>query len=219
VRGGVAVGSRLGGVPPAWNAPYPAPEHLLPTLLQIGSPSISADGRVLVFSARQPNGYRVMSVDPATSDPHLVTTVESPEFVRVILSGDGHTIVYGGAKNVGYRMSLAGGQPETICTACGWPTHLHRGGTDALFESPEEAERPMIGSGGAVRPLIGGKDRANRMQFGGRFSPDGRFVALCAGARNSSAREIFVVPNTRGGAVLDDQWVPISEGQTTDREP
>ena len=216
----LSIESRLRRVPLSSSGPHVTAEHLLPNLSQIGSPSISADGRLLVFSARQPNGYRVIAVDPATADQTPVTTVESPDFVRVILSGDGKSIVYTGAEKVNYRLSLGSGLPEAICDGCSWPTHLNYDGTEALFESKQEDERLLIWSaGGKVRPLIGGSDKANRMQFAGRFSPDGKWVALCAGARESSAREIFIVPNTHGGAVLDEQWVPISEGQTTDREP
>ena len=141
------------------------------------------------------------------------------EFVRVIVSGDGRSIVYNAAGYVNFRKSLSTGQTDQICSECGWPTHMNFDGTEALFESADEAERLLIWSGGKVRPLIAGPDRPTRMEFGGRFSPNGKWVALCAGARNTVAREIFVVPNARGAAVTDDQWVPISEGQTGEREP
>jgi hypothetical protein len=64
-------------------------EPLLPQLSQVGSPSASADGKLIVYSARQSNGYRVVTVDAAKSEQHSVTTVQSSEFVRVVLSGDG----------------------------------------------------------------------------------------------------------------------------------
>ena len=217
--------TRLRRVPLVSSSPHAAAEPLLPNLAQIGGSSISADGRLLVFSARQPTGYRVISVDPATATQDVVATVDSSDFVRAVVSGDGKTIVYGGTtivdggtRKTGYRMRLRG-LPEQICTGCGWPTHLNYDGTQALFESGESDERLMLWSGGTVRPLIGGADPANRMQFSGRFSPDGRWVALCLGARESSERRIFVVPNGGGRALKDQEWVPVSEDQATDREP
>jgi Tol biopolymer transport system component len=203
----------------AAGTPHAPPARLLPSVSQIGSPSVSADGRVLVFSTRQPNGYRVMSVDMATADQHLVTTVESSDFLRVVISGDGKTVVYGASNHAGTRMTLDRGVPETICAKCGWPTHVSFDGSQALFESAGEEERLLLWSGGVLRPLISRAEAKNRMQFGGRFSPDLRWVALCAGTRDIAKREIVVVPNAPERALSDEEWIPISEGQTSDREP
>jgi eukaryotic-like serine/threonine-protein kinase len=198
-----------------------APERLLPTLSQIGSPSISADGRLLVFSARQPDGYRIVSVDTATSEQRTVTTVESSEFVRTIVSGDGTHIVYSanGANRVGYRMAIRRGVPEPICERCGWPTHVNVNGTEAIFESAGSDERLLLWSGGKTRPLLAEPDAENRMQFGGRFSPDGRWIAFCAGSRTSPDRQIIVVPNAPDRALRPDEWIAISDRSTSDREP
>jgi Tol biopolymer transport system component len=57
------------------------------------------------------------------------------------------------------------------------------------------------------------------MQFAGRFSPDKRLVAFCAGAREGTAREIIVVPNAPGRKLADDEWISISGGEASDREP
>jgi Tol biopolymer transport system component len=196
-----------------------SPQPLLPNISQIASPSLSADGRLLVFSGRQQNGYRVVAIDTATAGEHLVTTVESPEFVRVIVSGDGKSVVYGGGGHVGYRMPINQGPPESICSNCGWPTHVNYDGSEALFESITADERLLIWSGGSLRPLIGSADPKNRMQYAGRFSPDKRWVAFCAVTRDSGAREIVIVPNAPHRTLREDEWISISEGQTSDREP
>jgi len=193
---------------------------LLPTLSQIASPSISADGRLLVFTAPQPGGYRVIAVDTTTANQEQVTTVESPTFVRVLLSGDGKSIVYSGAGKVGYHMSLPGGSAEQICTNCSSPTHVSYDGTEAIFESPGPDERLLFWSHGSVRPLIAGTTRTER-QFSGRFSPNGKWVAM--GLRNSDTdsqiRKVFVVPNARGGEIKPEDWVNLSDDNTMDREP
>ncbi len=196
------------------------PEPLLPNLTQVGSPSASADGRLLVYSARQPNGYRVVAVNTATAGERSVTTVESPDFVRVLVSGNGKYVVYGGGVNKkGFRTSIDQGTPESICSKCGWPTHVNFDGSAALFESSGSDERLLMWSAGAFRPLVASPDPENRMQYAGRFSPNGRWVAFCAGARDGNAREIVVVPNAPDRKLRDDEWISISEGQTSDREP
>jgi hypothetical protein len=92
-------------------------------------------------------------------------------------------------------------------------------GSAALFESAGEDERLILWSLSGVRPLIGSPDPRQRKQYAGRFSPDGRWVAFCAAARDGDAREIIVVPNAPDRRLRDDEWISISTGQTTDREP
>jgi Tol biopolymer transport system component len=195
------------------------PEPLLPAISQVGSPSASADGRLLVYSARQFNGYRVVAVDTATAQLRPVTAVESNEFVRVVLSGDGKYIVYSGAGQTGSYMSVNTEDSVQICANCGWPTHVNADGSAALFESAGEDERLILWSRSGLRPLIDNPDPRKRKQFAGRFSPDGRWVAFCAGARDGDAREIIVVPNAPDRKLRDDEWISISEDETTDREP
>jgi hypothetical protein len=185
---------------------------------QVGSPSISSNGRILIFSARQANGYRLVSVDTVTGEQATVTQVESPGFVRTVISGDGKSLIYG-ANRKGYRMAVQDGVPEPICVECGWPTHLNGDGTEALFESVGSEERLLLWSHGTVRPLIAGTDPEERKQFGGRFSPDGRWVVFCAGARNSPARQIVVVPRAPGRTLRADEWITISDRSDSDREP
>jgi len=204
--------------------PHALPAPLLPHLTQVGSPSASADGRLLVYTQREPNGYRVVAVDMATAGEQSVTTVESPDFARVLVSGDGKYVVYGGGPtHNGYRMSINQGPPELICAGCGWPTHINYDGTAAIFESVSSdlpaSERLVLWSGGATRPLIASPDPKNRMQYAGRFSPNRKWVAFCAGARDGNAREIVVIPNAPDRKLRDEEWISISEGQTSDREP
>jgi Tol biopolymer transport system component len=194
------------------------PQPLLPGVSWVGSPSASADGRRIVYAARQPNGYRVVASDMATPDEKLETAVESPVFVRVVVSGDGKVIVYSDPNHVGFRMRLNQGTPEQICSSCDWPTHVNFDGSAALFDSSNE-ERLIRWSNGGIKPLIGGPDPKHRKQYGGRFSPNGRWVAFCAGAFDGDAREILVVPNAPDRDLREDEWISISEGETSDREP
>jgi len=195
------------------------PEPLLPGVSQIGSPSASIDGRRVVYSAPQPNGYRVVSVDMATTDERSVTTVESHDFVRVLLSGDGKVVVYSGPEHVGYRMRIDQGQPEAICVSCGWPTHVNLDGSAALFESYKDRERLIVWSKGTTKPLIANPDPKNRRQYAGVFSPNGHWVAFCASAPDGNGREIFIVPNAPDRQLRDDEWISISDGETSDRQP
>ncbi|HEX6463378.1 MAG TPA: protein kinase, partial [Vicinamibacterales bacterium] len=219
----VSVDFQLWRLPLTSRTKNPVAEPLLPNLSLIGSPSASEDGKLLVYTERKPTGYRIVATDTATEEGHSVTTVDSPEFERVIVSGDGKYVVYGGRSHMGSRMSVDQGTTEWICSKCGSPTHINHDGSQALFESPPggpmQDERLMIWTRGVWRPLVASADPKNRMQFAGRFSPDSRWVAFCAGSRDTGAREIIVIPNAPERRLRDDDWISISEGQTSDREP
>ena len=116
-------------------------------------------------------------------------------------------------------MNINQGTPEQICANCGWPTHVNFDGSEALFESAEADERLLIWTHGSLKPLIGSPDPKNRKQFSGRFSPDNRWVVFCAGGRDTGAREIVVVPNAPGRKLADEEWISISDGGDSDREP
>jgi Tol biopolymer transport system component len=205
------------------------PEPLLTGISQVGSPSVSADEHVLVYSARQPNGYRVVAVDPATNDTRPVTPAESSAFVRALVSGDGKVVIYGGAGHVDYRIKVNQGTPEPICDGCGTPTSVNADGSAALFESlgrpsadggatPDEHLIEWVAGKGSSR-FLASADPKNRMQYGGRFSPNNKWVAFCAGARDGDRREIVVVPNAPGRTLRDDEWISISTTVSKDREP
>ncbi len=96
---------------------------------------------------------------------------------------------------------------------------MNSDGTAAIFEAAGDDERLLVWSNGSVQPLIRSADPKDRIQSAGRFSPDGHWVAFCAGARDGKAHEIIVVPNAPGRKLREDEWISISEGQTSDREP
>jgi serine/threonine protein kinase len=197
------------------------PQPLLAGHSQIGSPSASADGSLLVYSQRQPNGYRVVSVNMSTTNEQAVTTtVESTDFVRVLLSGDGKVVVYSGPRHVGYRMQLNQGSAEPICQKCGIPTHVNYDGSAALFESSEGEERLILWSYGVdQKPLTANPDPKNRRQYAGHFSPNGRWVALGLTTPVGGAREVVIIPNAPDRKLREDEWVSINDGGTSDREP
>jgi dipeptidyl aminopeptidase/acylaminoacyl peptidase len=219
---------QLRRVPLRENGAAGPPEPVLPGISQVGSPSVSADGHVLVYSARQPNGYRVVAIDPTTTAAPAATPVESSLFVRALVSGDGKMVVYGGrgSGHVGYRIKVNQGTPELICETdaerpgCGSPTSVNADGSAALFESlgPDEHLIEWVAGKGTSR-FLASADPKKRMQYGGRFSPNNKWVAFCAGARNGDRREIVVVPNAPGRTLRDDEWVSISDTVSVDREP
>jgi Tol biopolymer transport system component len=194
------------------------PEPLLANLTQVGSPSISDDGSRLVVSARQADGYRVLTIDTKTGRQETIVAIKGRRFSRALISGDGRQVVYR-MGTAGYLVAAGGGTTQQICDRCGSPTDVDTTGRQVLFESLGPEERLLLWSNGRVQPLIGSPDPRARRQFAARFSPDGRWIVYEAVNPDSSGHDIVVVPNAPDRGLRPEEWITLSEAPALDREP
>jgi Tol biopolymer transport system component/predicted Ser/Thr protein kinase len=185
-----------------------------------GAPSLSADGRTLVFSARQPSGEttRLANLGLQTNDTASLVRNTSGGF-HSVLSGDGSTLAWlSGA--TGYAMAVQGGEPRQMCRPCGPPTHLTFDGRSALFEAGDiSSELVLVVRGQKPRTLFHTRDGVPWLQSSGRFSPDGRWVAFSGWHDGSTAKQILIVPVTAGGLVTAGQIVEITNDEAVNGEP
>jgi len=185
----------------------------------ISSPSVSADGMRLVFASRWSGGQFIRMKDLKSGALSVIGSVKNRRVARPVLSGDGKTMAYceGAA---GYVRNVPNGVPERICQSCGPPTHLSFDGRDVLFESPQSPERILISSDRKPpRPLLQLAAAQPWMEFGARFSPDGRWVVFAGSPAVSPARHIWIAPVRKEGPVREDELVPLTDGPSSDKEP
>jgi len=184
-------------------------------------PSVSADGKRVVFRSRRSGNFDVWLKDIESGKETALTATPDNEF-SPHLNQDGSKVVYGETGGM-YVLTIGSGgvpgAPDKICDNCGtvydWSPDSRKilsvvgrpGETRylRLFDLPT-AEWTVL----AQHP----KD----LLAGARLSPDGQwasFVETTAPTR----RRIFVVPATAKTAVPPNQWIPITDGQRLDREP
>jgi len=195
-------------------------QRLIQGLTGIGSPSVSADGGKMTFSANQPGGQSLRFVDLGLQPPavpavvHLSLAVDHP-----VMSGDGSTLAWATGRD-GYIMPSHGGTPKKICSACGPPTHLSFDGNAALFEGGGTSEDLILWvRGQKSRPLFSSTDNRPWMQNSGRFSPDRRWVAFSGWHDGSDARQILIVPVTPDGVVPTGQILELTNDEFVNKEP
>jgi len=198
------------------------PQPFVSGFAGMASSSLSRDGSRLVFSSRQQNVVGRQSIrmkDLKADRQSPVANVPSRHFVRPIISGDGQTVVYW-ADTTGYVIPASGGTAQVICGHCGPPTHISSDGRAALFEAATAPEQILYATAGSPpKPLIALDAPRFTMEFGARFSPDGRWIAFSAGNPSSTARRIFIAPFHPDRLVTPDELIPVTEGNFGDIEP
>jgi len=183
------------------------------------APSITTDGHQLLYGSRQQGVYSINLLDLFTGKQRTLFKLQTLRPVRPVISGNGEYIAFTDAPK-GVVMAVRDGVPEQICERCGPPTHLSFDGRRVIFESADVPEQLVVSvNRQAPRPLLSGVAGASEVsQFGGRFSPDQRWVAFHGRRRNSSKYQIFVAPvpdeNRQTGAAV----TALTDG-AYDREP
>jgi eukaryotic-like serine/threonine-protein kinase len=205
----------------AQNHAASAPEPFVTGYSRAASPSISADGSQLVFCSRQQGRgrYCVRLIDLKSKHASVVANIDPPHSPYPTVSGDGKTIAYWRNK-AGYLIPAAGGTPRKVCDLCGAPTHVSFDGRLALFDAANDPEQIQLCSVGAPpKPLIELSPPRFTMQSGGRFSPDGRWIAFWARNPQDPTRRIFIAPFHPEKLVTQAELIPVTEGESADEEP
>ena len=185
----------------------------------LASPSISADGKRLVFASRRPVGQFIRMKDLQSGALTVLATVHGRLVARPVLSGDGQTMAFCDG-SVGFVMRIPNSVPQRICDSCGPPTHLSFDGRDVLFEDVKNPDRILISSDRQPpRPLIQIAGGHPWEEGAGRFSPDGRWVVFAGSTLGSPVRHIWIAPVRKEGSVREDELIPITDGPSADKEP
>jgi serine/threonine protein kinase len=204
------------------NRPVGPPEAFVTGYSRAISPSLSVDGSRLVVCTRQQvqaGRYSVLLIDLKAGHDSVVANTEPPNSPNPTISGDGKTVAYSQNK-VGYLIPAGGGTPQKVCDRCGPPTHVNFDGRLALFDAVNDPEQIQLCSvGAAPKPLVELNPPRFTMQSGGRFSPDGRWIAFWARNPRDSARQIFIAPFHPGKLVTHAELIPVTDGESADVEP
>jgi Tol biopolymer transport system component len=196
------------------------PESLISGLTDISAPSLSANGRTLVFSAREPGGETVRLAELGTQTQDVPSVISNAHgAVRPVLSGDGNVIAWL-SESTGYLMALQGGEPQQVCHPCGPPTHLTFDGAAGLFEGAGTSEELLlVVRGQKPRTLFHTPAGPPWMQSSGHFSPNRRWVAFSGWHDGLTPRQILIVPLTADGLVPAGEMVEVTNDESVNREP
>jgi eukaryotic-like serine/threonine-protein kinase len=186
-------------------------------------PSVSDDGRNLVFISRRTGAANVWIRDLKTGSEAAITSGSEGKFQPKI-SGDGLKVAYElrGELRAAYLTDAAGGPAVKFCEGrCGVPTDLSRDGSLMLLESRGGAPESIVlvdTLTGKNTDLVLKPERPEFFPFGARFSADERWVSFHARTDSPAARQMFVAPFHGAQAIPPSEWVAVTDGKTMDRE-
>jgi Tol biopolymer transport system component len=184
-----------------------------------GAPALSPDGSKVAVTRNDPaNGHNdIWAFDMATGKSTAITIAKdvSPN-MSPVWSPDGRQILYTSAREQGrfwgiYRKSADGSGAEeqlfqftpgasmmlTDITADGKLATISSGGALLVL--------PLTGTAASRKPIEYARDEFD--YFGGRFSPDSRFMAFSSDELGVQKNEVFVRPfDAATGTAPKGQW-------------
>ena len=180
------------------------------------APSLSADGRFVVYLGTQLGSRSVRARDLATGK--ATTLVTSPVgFFNPRISGDGATVAYSDGSGNLFLVPRAGGAVETLCAGCGTTMAVSADGKRIAYE-PAQSEDLTYYSVERKTSVTVAQRPAGSILTDGRFSPDGKWMAFHARTQRTTA-QVFVVPLDGALPVPRERWIAITDGGSEEMEP
>jgi eukaryotic-like serine/threonine-protein kinase len=179
-------------------------------------PSISSDGRSLVFHRRLGGLSKVWFKDIERGQE---MSLPIPGKSTPLISADGSRVAYSilrDGKHAIYVMPIAGGSPELVCDDCGELSDWSHDGLRFLYSLGMPATVGLLNvTSGRKTNLIA---RSNYILDQARFSPDGKWVAFVSRTEDEHS-QIQVVHLEEGGTGLQGQWISLTDGLFRDLRP
>lgn len=180
------------------------------------APSLSADGRYLVYLSTQ-LGSRSVRARDWTSGKTIALVTSPSGFFNPRISGDGSSVAYCDRNGNIFSVPRTGGAVETLCAGCGTTMAVSADGKRISYEPTQSEDLTYYDVDRRARVTV-----AQRPEDGvltaGRFSPDGKWMAFHARSKKTTA-QIFVVPVDGAVPVPRPRWIAITDGGSEELEP
>lgn len=194
-------------------------QKLTQGLTYAASPSVSADGTKLAFTASRSNQWTVRTKDLATGKEHQYATSDH-SWLRARISPAGTKLAYSNYDEEMYLVDLESGASERLCNHCS-PTDISRDGRTVLFEStvpPDDVMMVDVASR-RVGDMVDHPIHPKWFLYAGKFSPDGQWVAFYAAVDQSLNKTIFITPVRGGRGAGEANWIAVTDGSNIDSSP
>jgi Tol biopolymer transport system component/predicted Ser/Thr protein kinase len=197
-------------------------QRLTSTVVSNSYPSISSDGRRLVFSSDRQKNVDIFTKDLQSGAENALTTTEVNEFAP-FFSADNSSVLYYAFRPDRkpsfsfWVVGAAGGMSRQVCANCEGPLYGWSSDTKKVIYSDQPGGR----SRARLRDLDSGRDDVliehpkYAITFP-RLSADDRWM-LFQTVISQTQRRIFVAPLRGWRAAPESSWVPITDGRTPDR--
>jgi serine/threonine protein kinase len=181
------------------------------------SPSVSHNGRWLIFARGYSNDREILVEDTSTGMEHSLHFDEPSKFAPII-DDAGTTIAYEASENgvPGVWVATLGGMHKKLCRDCRNPTGWLGDAKAILYGNSALTEVK-------VQDIAGGKEHTILSAPGGAvqdavWSPESRFILFTVLRPNSNG-QVFTARFSPGSNAPDNHWVEITGASDFSRKP
>jgi len=180
------------------------------------SPSLSADSGKLAWIRRAANLWAIVVRDLASGKEAAV--LRSDRYLaNAVISGDGRRVLYSNGSGDVFGVASAGGASEALCAHCGTVMGASHDGARLLYEPLQNED--LMQWDASSRSSVKVAARNDSVLSGGRYSPDGRWVAFHEIDNRTSASRVWIAPAVGPFPVARDRWVAVGESAALERNP
>ncbi len=183
------------------------------------SPSLSADGSRLAFLSRQTSLWILRLRELAPGGTRETTLLTSDRYLaNEVISGDGRKIFL--STETGDILQLpVGGAAEQLCKGCGTVTGASHEGDKVLYEPYEGEDLTYYDAASRHSVKVALRPTPTTVFSGGRFSPDGRWIAFEEIDNSNAMARVWIVRAEGPLPVPRAEWIAVTDGASVERDP
>ncbi|MFN0102423.1 MAG: protein kinase domain-containing protein [Bryobacteraceae bacterium] len=182
------------------------------------SPSISDDGRQMVYISGRFGNWSVRSRDMGTEKERtLVSNVQN--IFYAVISGDAQRVYFSNRQFDILSTPLAGGTVEKHCGGCGTVSGVSRDGSQILYEPKQDEDLLLFDAVAGKTVVLARRPHPKALLTDGHISRNGKWVAFSLTDSAAGTAQLFVVPVDMARPVPRADWIPITEDTVLARDP
>jgi Tol biopolymer transport system component/predicted Ser/Thr protein kinase len=206
---------------PAGGTQAENPARLTDSIGAEWAPSLSGDGKSLLFIAHRAGSWDVVLRNVSTGRDRTLTS--SPGLlINAAISGDGGRAAWTTSDLSIFATTLAGhssGQAEKLCDGCGTVLSLSFDGRYAAFEPRENEDLMSWDVVGRRAIQLAPRPKPDAILSGTQFSSDGKWVAFHSIDHATRTTQLWIAPVRVGSPAPPREWIEVAGGQTFAQDP
>ena len=182
------------------------------------SPSISDDGRVLLYISAASGEWGLILRELDTGRTR--TLIAGPTVLASArISGDGRRVAYVSGRYDLLTIPASGGAVEKLCDHCGTIRGISYDGNSILYEPVKDEDLLMFDVKLHKSIALALRAQAADLLSGARFSPDAKWVAFHSMEGAAQITRVWVAPVHRDHPAAQSEWIPVTEAGEFARDP
>lgn len=182
------------------------------------APSLSWDGRKLVFASRQ-SGKSALRLRDLTTGKESTLVAFLPQLENPKISGDGTSVAYSDRTGDLFMVPTAGGAVQKLCQKCGSMMGNSWDGKRISYEPLQSEDLTIFDVTQGKSIPLAPQSAKDVVLSGGQLSRDQQWVAFHTAASQSATARIWIARLDDKRPVSPGEWIAVTDGNVMERDP